>query len=96
MQINLTGHHVDITDALRSYVHEKLARVERHSDQVTQVHVILTVEKDRQRAEVEIHVAGQDLFADAEEGDMYAAIDGVMHKIDRQIVKHKEKLKAHR
>jgi putative sigma-54 modulation protein len=92
MQIKLTGHHVEITNALNDYVHGKLERVERHFDNVTSVHVILSVEKLRQKAEATIHVAGNDIFADAVDGDMYAAIDALTDKIDRQIKKHKEKL----
>lgn len=95
MQLNMTGHHVDITDALRSYVHGKLERIERHFDNVTSVHVILSVEKLRQKAEITIHVAGNDLHADATDEDMYAAIDAMTDKIDRQIKKHKEKLTDH-
>jgi putative sigma-54 modulation protein len=96
MQISLTGHHVDITEALRSYVDSKLERLERHFDQVTNVHVILSVEKLRQKAEATMHVNGADLFADSEQEDMYAAIDGLMDKLDRQVKKHKEKIKSHR
>ncbi len=94
MQINLTGHHLEVTQALRDYVHDKLERIERHFENVTSVHVILTVEKLRQKAEATIHVAGNDIFADAVDGDMYAAIDALIDKIDRQIKKHKEKLTA--
>lgn len=96
MQVNLTGHHVDISNALRSYVDTKLARLERHFDHVTDVHVILTVEKLRHKAEATVHVSGNDLFADAIEDDMYAAIDGLIDKLDRQILKHKEKLTSHK
>lgn len=92
MQIALTGHHVDITQALHDYVHDKLDRLERHFENVTSVHVILSVEKLRHRAEATVHLAGNDLFADAVEEDMYAAIDGLIDKLDRQIKKHKEKL----
>lgn len=92
MQINLTGHHVEITQALRDYVHDKLERITRHFDNVTHVHVILSVEKLRQKAEATIHVAGSDIFADAVNEDMYASIDVLVDKIDRQIKKHKEKL----
>ncbi|MBA2491577.1 MAG: ribosome hibernation-promoting factor, HPF/YfiA family [Gammaproteobacteria bacterium] len=95
MQINLTGHHVDITGALREYVADKFERVERHFDQVTDAHVILTVEKLRHRAEATMMVSGNRLFADDVKEDMYAAIDGLVDKLDRQIVKHKEKLKDH-
>ncbi len=96
MQINLTGHHVDITSALRNYVHDKFERLERHFTHVIEAHVILTVEKLRHKAEASMLVSGNRLFADAVEEDMYAAIDGLVDKLDRQVVKHKEKLKDHR
>jgi len=95
MQLNLTGHHVDITPALNDYVISKLERLERHFDQVTNVHVILSVEKLRQKAEATINVTGNQLFADAENEDMYAAIDALIDKLDRQIKKHKEKMTDH-
>jgi putative sigma-54 modulation protein len=96
MQVNLTGHHVDITDALRAYVDEKIARLERHFDHVTNVHVILSVEKLQKKAEATVHVAGADVFADAVHEDMYAAIDALIDKLDRQVIRHKEKVKSHR
>jgi putative sigma-54 modulation protein len=96
MQVNLTGHHVDITDALRAYVDEKIARLERHFDHVTNVHVILSVEKLVQKAEATVHAAGADVFADATHADMYAAIDALVDKLDRQVIRHKEKIKSHR
>jgi len=96
MQLNLTGHHVDISDALRSYVESKLERLERHFDHVTNVHVILSVEKLRQKAEATLHLNGADVFAECVEEDMYAAIDGLVDKLDRQVKKHKEKLTNHR
>jgi len=95
MQVNLTGHHVDITDPLRDYVDEKFERLERHFDHVTDVHVILSVEKLRHTAEATVHVSGGKLFADNTEEDMYAAIDGLTDKLDRQIKKHKEKRSDH-
>jgi len=91
MQLSLTGHHVDITDALRSYVDDKIRRLERHFDHVTNAHVILSVEKLQQKAEATIHVSGADFFADATHSDMYAAIDALADKLDRQVLKHKEK-----
>ena len=96
MQVNLTGHHVDITDALRAYVDEKIARLERHFDHVTNVHVILSVEKLVKKAEATVHIAGADVFADSTHEDMYAAIDSLVDKLDRQVLKHKEKIKKHR
>lgn len=95
MQLNLTGHHVDITPALRDYVNAKIEKVERHFDNVTDAHVILTVEKLRHKAEATINVSGGSIFADSVEDDMYAAIDGLVDKLDRQVKRHKEKLKAH-
>ncbi|MGE0080695.1 MAG: ribosome-associated translation inhibitor RaiA [Thiohalomonadaceae bacterium] len=96
MQLNITGHHVEITEALRAYVSDKLGRLERHFDHVTNVHVVLSVEKLRQKAEATIHVAGNDLFAECVDEDMYAAIDALVDKLDRQIKKHKEKVTDHR
>jgi len=95
MQVKLTGHHVDITPALKDYLHGKLDRIQRHFDNVTAVNCILTVEKLRHKAEAKIAVRGGTLFADAVEDDMYAAIDGLVDKLDRQIKKHKEKLTDH-
>jgi len=95
MQINITGHHVDITPALRAYVEEKLERLERHFDNITNAHVILEIEKDRQKAEATVHVSRGQVYADSEDENMYAAIDSLADKLDRQIKKHKEKLKDH-
>ncbi len=95
MQLNLTGHHMDLTDALRNYVNEKLGRLERYFDKVGNVHVVLSVEKNRQRAEATMHVNGADLFANSEGDDMYAAIDALSDKLHRQLKKHKEKLSSH-
>ncbi|MCG8324585.1 MAG: ribosome-associated translation inhibitor RaiA [Thiotrichales bacterium] len=96
MQINITGHHIDVTPALNSYVENKFQRLERHFDKMTHIHVILSVEKDRQKAEATIHVNRGDLFADSIQEDMYAAIDDMTDKLDRQLKKHKEKLSNHR
>lgn len=96
MQINLTGHHVDITTPMRDYVLGKFGRLERHFDRVTNVHVILSVEKLRQKAEAELHLNGAQVYADHTEEDMYAAIDGMVDKLDRQLKRHKEKTKKHR
>ena len=96
MQLSLTGHHVDITDALRAYVDDKIRRLERHFDQVTNAHGILSVEKLNQKAEATIHASGADFFADATHNDMYAAIDALADKLDRQVLKHKEKIQSRR
>lgn len=92
MQLSISGHHVDVTDALKSYVEEKLKKLERHYDHITNTHVILTVEKLEQRAEATVHMSGAEVFADANCDDMYAAIDKLTDKLDRQILKHKEKV----
>ena len=92
MQINLTGRHVEVTTALRDYVNNKFAKLERHFDHINNVHVILDVEKLVQKAEATLHVNGGELFATSEHQDMYASIDGLVDKLDRQIIKHKEKL----
>ena len=96
MHISITGHHVDITQALRAYVESKFERLERHFDNMTNVHVILGIQKERMKAEATIHVSRGNLFADAKHEDMYAAIDGLVDKLDRQLKKHKEKLVRHR
>jgi putative sigma-54 modulation protein len=96
MQINITGHHIDITPAIRSYIENRFERLERRFDLVTNVHVVLEVENARQRAEATIHVSRGNLFADARHDDMYAAIDALVDKLDRQLKKHKEKLTDHR
>lgn len=92
MQINISGHHLEITPALRDYVTNKLGKLERHFDSITNTQVTLSVEKLRQKAEAKVHVSGADLFAQSEHEDMYAAIDALIDKLDRQILKHKEKL----
>lgn len=95
MRINITGHHVDVTDSLKDYVDTKFTKLERHFDQINNVHVILNVEKLNQKAEATIHLNGADVFATMEHNDMYAAIDGLIDKLDRQVIKHKEKAKRH-
>lgn len=96
MQVSLSGHHVDITDSLRNYVNEKVGRLDRHFDQALDIHIVLTVEKLRHKAEATLHVSGSNLHADDVREDMYAAIDGLIDKLDRQGKRHKEKLKSHR
>jgi putative sigma-54 modulation protein len=95
MHLNVTGHHVEITPALRSYVEKKLERVTRHFDHVIDVHCVLTVEKLLQKAEATLHMRGETVHAIAEDQDMYAAIDALTDKLDRRVVKHKEKTRDH-
>jgi putative sigma-54 modulation protein len=91
MQLNVSGHHVDVTDPLRDYVQAKFERLQRHFDQITNTEVTLIVEKLVQKAEATVHISGADIFAAAEDADMYAAIDALADKLDRQLIKHKEK-----
>jgi len=91
MQVNISGHQLDVTDALRDYVGEKLARLERHFDKITNVQVIMEVEKLKQKIEATLHVPNAKVVANAEHEDMYAAIDALYDKLDRQLIKHKEK-----
>lgn len=95
MQVDITGHHVEITEALRDYVGSKLDKLERYFDNAVDVHVVLTVEKLSQKAEATLSVSGAKLYAGALNEDMYAAIDGLIDKLDRQIIKHKEKRADH-
>jgi len=91
MQINVSGHHVEVTAALRDYVNNKFSRLQRHYDQITNADVTLSVEKLVQKAEASIHISGANLFALSESDDMYAAIDVLTDKLDRQLIKYKEK-----
>ena len=95
MNLNLTGHHLDITPALRDYVVAKLDRVTRHFDHVIDVNVVLAVDKLQHKIEVNLHTRGKDIHCEAIEADMYAAIDVLIDKLDRQVVKHKEKRAEH-
>lgn len=95
MNLNITGHHVEVTSAIHDYVNSKLDRVIRHFDNVTSVHVILSVEKLKQKAEVTMHVKGKDIYADSVDADLYAAIDALADKLDRQVLKYKEKQSNH-
>ena len=95
MQLSVTGHHVEVSAPLREYVANKIEKIERHFDRVSDVHCILTVEKLRHKAEATVGVNGSTIYADATEEDMYAAIDGLVDKLDRQIRKYKEKMVDH-
>jgi putative sigma-54 modulation protein len=96
MQMNITGHHVEITPPLREYVTSKLDKLTRHFDNITNTHVTLSVDKRQQKAEANVHVSGATLFANSIDEDMYTAIDLLSDKLDRQLLKHKEKLRSHR
>jgi putative sigma-54 modulation protein len=94
MNLNVSGHHLEVTPAIRTYVRSKLERVTRHFDHVIDAHVILTVDKLSQKAEVTLHVRGKDLHCASEEADLYAAIDLLADKLDRQVLRYKDKLKT--
>lgn len=91
MQITISGHHIELTDALRNYVNEKFERIERHFENVINIHVILSVEKLEQKAEATMQVNGAKIHAEDARDDLYAAIDGLIDKLDRQVLRHKEK-----
>jgi putative sigma-54 modulation protein len=96
MNLNLTGQRLEITPAIRAYVVSKLERVNRHFDHVIDVSVVMSVDKLRQKIEANVHVRGKDIHAESVDADMYAAIDALADKLDRQVLKHKELLKDHR
>ncbi len=100
MNLTISGHHLDVSPALRNYVTSKLDRITRHFDQLVDIRVLLTVEKQkekerRQRAECNIHVKGNDMFAEASHADLYAAVDDLVDKLDRQVVRHKDRLQKY-
>ncbi|AWN16495.1 ribosome hibernation-promoting factor, HPF/YfiA family [Salinisphaera sp. LB1] len=95
MNLNISGHHVDMTNALHQYVASKMERIERHFDHVLDAEVVLEVEKLRHKAEVTVQLRGATLHAEATKDDMYAAIDCMVDKLDRQTLRHKEKICDH-
>jgi putative sigma-54 modulation protein len=95
MNLNISGHHLDVTPPIRAYVESKLERVLRHFDHVIDVHVILSVQKLRQCAEVTLHTRGKDIFAQSEHDNLYAAIDSLIDKLDRAVMKHKDRAYGH-
>ena len=100
MNLTISGHHLDVTPALRTYVTTKLDRITRHFDQLVDVKVLLTIEKQkekqgRQRAECNIHVKGNDMFAESSHADLYAAVDELVDKLNRQVVRHKDRVQDH-
>ncbi|EXF46212.1 sigma54 modulation protein [Pseudomonas sp. BAY1663] len=95
MQVNISGVHLEVTGALRDYIEEKFDRLARHFDRIINIQVVLQVEKLKQKAEATLHVAGREVVANAEHEDMYAAVDQLVDKLDRQLIKHKEKQLDH-
>lgn len=96
MNVQLTGHQIDITPALRDYVNLKLERIKRHFDQMMDVNVVMSANKLIKKVEANVHVRGRDIFVESTDEDMYAAIDVLADKLDRQIIRHKEKITDHR
>ncbi|HIL41642.1 MAG: ribosome-associated translation inhibitor RaiA [Methylococcales bacterium] len=96
MKIDVAGHHVDVTESLKNYVGTRFKKIERHIDKVTDIHVILSVEKLVHKAEATVQVSGAKIFAEDHQEDMYPAIDALVDKLDRQLLKHKEKVTDHR
>ena len=100
MNLTISGHHLELTPAIRDYVQSKLERITRHFDHVIDISVILSVDsiaekEKRQRAEINLHLPGKDLHGENEAQDLYAAIDGLIDKLDRQVLKHKNKIQDH-
>jgi putative sigma-54 modulation protein len=95
MQLNVSGHQLEITPSMRAYVEKRLERVKRHFDQVIDVHFVMSVDKLVHKAEATVHVSGSNIHADATDSNMYAAIDALTDKLDRCVVKHKEKQRDH-
>ena len=95
MNVQVSGHHVEVTPAIRDYVLSKLERIQRHFDQVIDINVVLSVQKLRQKAEISVHMPGKDIHVESDDEDLYAAIDLMMDKLDRQIIKHKGKAFGH-
>jgi putative sigma-54 modulation protein len=96
MNLHLSGHHLEITEAMRNYITGKIERINRHFDHVIDVSIILSIDKLEQKAEANVHLSGKDIFVESRHEDMYAAIDNLIDKLDRQILKYKEKHQEHR
>jgi putative sigma-54 modulation protein len=99
MKLTISGHHIDVTDALKSYVTGKLDKITSHFDDVVDTKVTLSVEKHKEKdgkhAECTLHIKGADLFAESSNADLYAAIDDMASKLERQVMRHKEKIQSH-
>ncbi len=95
MNVQVSGHHVEVTEAIHAYVMAKLERIQRHFDHVIDINVVLSVQKLRQMAEISVHMPGKDIHVECDDEDLYAAIDLMMDKLDRKIIKHKTKAFGH-
>ncbi|MFY9261033.1 MAG: ribosome-associated translation inhibitor RaiA [Gallionella sp.] len=96
MNLHITGHHLEVTPAIREHVTSKFDKIKRHFDNVIDVKIILSVEKLKQKAEATIHISGKDVFVECDDENLYVAIDMLVDKLDRQVIKHKEKMSARR
>ncbi len=96
MHLNITTHHLDLTPGITEHLEEKIAKITKHFDKVIDINVILEVEKNTHKAEASLHMSGHDVFAKAEDSDLYNAMDRMINKLDHQVLKHKEKIQAHR
>jgi putative sigma-54 modulation protein len=96
MNLQITGHHLQITPAIRDHVAHKLEKITAHFDHVIDINVIMTVEKLRHRVEATMHLSGKEIFCETQAEDMYVAIDHLVNKLDRAVIKHKEKNLGHR
>lgn len=96
MNLNISGHHLEITPAIREHVLSKMEKVKRHFDNVIDVNIILSVNKLLQKAEATVHLPGKTIFVECDDANLYVAIDSLVEKLDRQIIKHKEKIAGHR
>jgi len=95
MQLDITGHHIELTEALKEHVVNRVSKIEHHFDTITDVHCILTVDKEGHKAEATVNVKGKRIYAESTEKNMYAAIDDLSHKLNRRVRRHKERLKKH-
>lgn len=95
MNLQISGHHLEVSPAIRDYVSQKLQKVTRHFDHVIDIHVVLSVEKLNQKAEVTLHVPGKDIFVESVDPNLYAAVDEITDKLDRQVQKYKQKIQDH-
>jgi putative sigma-54 modulation protein len=96
MNLHITGRHMEITPAIRDYATTKFGKIKRHFDHLIDVNIILSVEKLKQKAEATVHISGKDVFVECDDENLYAAIDALVDKLDRQVMKHKEKLASRR
>lgn len=95
MDIKISGQHCDITDAISAHIKKKFEKLQKHFESLVSIHVFIKVEKDQHIAEATVHISHQDIFANAHSQDMYKTINMLTEKLDRQIVKHKEKIQVH-